>query len=74
MTAAEIEARLVKINAAIDFVLDGNASSAAIAGRSFSALPLETLEELRAKYEEELRIANAGGRRPCVIRFGKASA
>jgi len=72
MTAAEIQARLTKIDAGIDFVVDGNAASLAIAGRSLTALSLSELEALRDKYQR--RLNNINGVRPLVVRFGRPSA
>ena len=69
MTAAELTARLVKVNAAIDYVLDGKASSLSIAGRTFAAMSLDELERLRRNYEAELARATAGGSRPMLVRF-----
>jgi len=71
MTAAEIQARLTKINTAIDAILDGKAASVSAAGQSYAALDLDTLERMRSRYERML--AQVDGVRPTVIRFGKAS-
>ena len=70
-TAAEISARLVKINAAIDFILTGNAQSSAAAGRSLTMLDLGKLEALRKADMAELAAleASSGKYRPGVVRF-----
>ena len=70
-TSAELTARLVKINAAIDYVLDGNAQSLAIAGRALTTLSLDELEKMKDKYE--MQLANVNGVRPSVIRFQRPS-
>lgn len=74
MTAAEIQARIVKINAAIDAILNGNAQSYQIAGRALTRLSLETLERMLRDYEARLVAASrSGGRSAAVVEFGDPS-
>ena len=73
MTAAEIAARLVKINAAIDAYYDGQAESVSIAGRTYTAQDIDKLEQWQKYYQSLLDQTNAGGSRPGVIRFVKSA-
>ena len=72
MTEAELTARLVKVNAAIDWKLDSNVDSRTIAGRTLVTMSLSELEELRRGYERELAEVQAGqSPRVVGIRFGR---
>jgi len=71
MTEAELTAVLVKVKAAINYILTGNAQSLGIAGRNLVMLDLKTLNDLRKEYEAEL--ANVDGARPSVIQFQRPS-
>jgi len=73
VTAAQIEARLVKVRAAIDWILDGNVQSRSIAGRSLTTLPLAELRTMEKDLEAELARTQAGGVGGVVIRFGRPS-
>lgn len=69
MTVAELQSRLALVNAAIDYVLTGNAQSAQRAGRSLTTLPLDKLERLRKTYEWELACAQGTAGQPVEVRF-----
>lgn len=73
LTETEILARIVKINAAIDATLDGQAASLSISGRTWTALSLSDLEKLLLFYERRLAQVQAGGIRPSVVRFVKSA-
>ena len=68
-TVADLQSRLAKIEAAIDYVLNGNAQSAQRAGRAMTALSLAELERLRSKYTWELSVAQGNAGRSVPIRF-----
>ena len=76
MTAAEIQARIVLINAAIDYVLTGKVESYRTAGRELTRLKLPDLEKMLATYEARLTAAQAtqGGGGAAVIEFQEPSA
>ncbi len=69
MTAAEITARLVTINATLDKLYAEMARSLSIAGRSVVLRDIEEVEKSRRAYEAEFRNVTAGGIRPAVIRY-----
>ena len=73
MTDAQIQARLTKVRAAIDWILDGNVASRAIAGRSLTVLSLVDLRAMERDLEAELARVQAGGLRGVVVRFGRPS-
>ena len=73
MTEAQITARLVKVRAAIDWILDGNVTSRAIAGRSLTVLDLSQLRAMEVDMEAELARVQAGGLRGVGVRFGRPS-
>ena len=73
MTEAQVEARLTKVRAAIDWILDGNVQSRAIAGRSLTVLSLTELRAMEKDLEAELARVQAGGLRGAVIRFVEPS-
>ena len=73
MTEAQIAARLVKVRAAIDWILDGNVQSRAIAGRSLTVLDLSELRDMEKDLEAELARVQAGSIGGVVIRFGRPS-
>ena len=69
-TAAEIQAELDLVNAAITDILTNKVKSLAIpaGGRSAAFLELSELRKQRAELERAL--VNVNGVRPSVIRFG----
>jgi hypothetical protein len=72
MTADQLQAKLILVHAALDYILTGKAESAARAGRAFTALSLPELEKLRRTWEAELSLlVNHGGKyRPMAIQWG----
>lgn len=59
---ATLEARLVKIDAAIDGTLDRNAAQYQINGRAISSLSLNDLQSLRLNTMREItRLGRSGG-------------
>lgn len=68
MTAAEIAAMLVLVDAAISDLLTGQAQSVSIAGRSVTKSDLLSLNRFRKELEQEAAgIASEG--RPAVVAF-----
>jgi len=68
MTEEQITARLVKIDAAIDYILTAKTESYNIAGRALTRLRLEVLEKMRDKYQGMLDAAQ-GNVKVQVARF-----
>lgn len=70
-TAAELQTMIDNCEAAINQLLTSQAQSVSIAGRNWTALDLDKLNNFRRQLENELAQVTAGGGRPAVIRFTK---
>lgn len=69
MTEAEITARITKIDAAIDAVLDGKTASYTINGRSLTNLSLADLNNMRDAHGAKLARLQSSSRTAAVARF-----
>jgi len=69
MTTAEISARLVLVNNAINDILTKKVNDVTIDGQGYTVLDLDLLDKMRTKLERELTVSTVGVARPCVVRF-----
>ena len=68
MTAAQASARLVKVRAAIDAILDGVNESVSIGGRAYTRLNLTDLQKMEADLERIVQRLTDGGS-AAVVKF-----